>query len=177
MTAPIKFHPPKEKEEQIRIKCKDADENVVKESCPKYTGTHPENLLKMIIQLKVLEQHYNWHGDNKTDFIIQNLGQALDGRAAKKQSNLTHAHITSASMYKIQVQELVKELLGEDAEDKQKQYLEDTTKLNYINAIKYAERVKEINKYIEWFLPTAISFSKSYLTHKSISKFLRIYSS
>ena len=74
MAALIKFHSPKEIEEQITIKCKNAHGNIIKESCPNCTGTHCENLLKLIIQLKVLEQHYSWHGDNKTDYTIQNLG-------------------------------------------------------------------------------------------------------
>ena len=99
MTAPIKFCSLKEKEEEITIKCKDTDGNIMKENCPKYTGSHPENLLKTSIQLKVLEQCYISHGNNKTDFIIQNLGQAFDGRVAKKWSNLTCTQITSASKY------------------------------------------------------------------------------
>ena len=41
MTAPIKFQSPKEKEEQMTIKYKDVDQNIMKESCPKYTGTCP----------------------------------------------------------------------------------------------------------------------------------------
>ena len=98
MTAAIKFRSPKEKEEQITIKCKDADGNLVKVSCRKHTGTHPENLLDTFIELEVLRQRYNWHGDNNTDFIVQNLGRALDGRAAIKWSNLTRARMTSASM-------------------------------------------------------------------------------
>ena len=173
MTAPIKFPSLKEKEEQIIIKCKDADRNIIKESCPKYTGNHTENVFKMIIQLEVLEQHYNWHGYNKTDLIVQNPGRALDGRAAKKWSNLTRARITSASMYKTKVQKLVKESLREDAEDEQKQYLEDAIQPNDMNAIEYVERVEEINEYIEWCLPTVTSFSKCYLICKCISNGLR----
>ena len=65
-------------------------------------------------------------------------------------------------MYKTKVQELVKKLLGKDAEDQQKQYLEDTMQPNNVNAIEYVERVEDINEYIEWFSPTATSFSESY---------------
>ena len=65
-------------------------------------------------------------------------------------------------MYKMEVQELVKVLLDEDAKDEQKKYLEDTMQPNDMNAIKYAERAEEISRYMKWFFPTATTYSKSY---------------
>ena len=117
MVASIKFRFPKEEEKQSTITCKEVDGNIFKESCPKYTDTHLENLLKTITKLKVMEQQYNFHNEVKTDFTIQNLGQALDWKATRKWSTLTYAWVTNAAMYKIKVQELFKVLLGEDVED------------------------------------------------------------
>ena len=76
-------------------------------------------------------------------------------------------------MYKTKIQELVKELLGEDEEDEQNQYLEDTMQPTEMNAIEYLERVEEINEQVEWFLPIAAIFSESYIIRKCISKGLR----
>ena len=84
---------------------------------PKIYIHPPKNSLKMITQLNVLEQCYTWHDKGKTDFSVQNLGQTLDSRAAKKWSTLTGTQATNAAIY---VQMLVEELLGEVAEDEQK---------------------------------------------------------
>ena len=51
-------------------------------------------------------------------------------------------------------EELFRELIGEDAEDEQKQHLEDMMQPDDINSIKYAEQVKKINEYFKWFSPT-----------------------
>ena len=137
--APIKFRSPKEGERQISVKCKDADKNIVKESYPKYTSTHPKNFLKIITKLKVLEQCYNWCDEGNTDFSIHNLGRAIDERAIKKWFTLTCAQVTSAAMYKMKVQESVQKLLGKDAEDEQKQYFEDMVQPSDMNMIEYVK--------------------------------------
>ena len=55
--------------------------------------------------LKVMKQCYNWQNEGKTEFSIQNLGQALDRIASKKLSILTHTWVTTAAMYNMKVQE------------------------------------------------------------------------
>ena len=67
-------------------------------------------------------------------------------------------------MYTTKIQELAKKLLGQDAEDNKKQYLEDTMQPNDMNAIKYVKRVEEINEYIEWFLPIATAVERTNLS-------------
>ena len=52
-------------------------------------------------------------------------------------------------MYKTKTKELAKELIGEDAEDEQKQHLEDTMHPSNMNVVKYVERVEENNAYIK----------------------------
>ena len=77
------------------FKCKDSVGNVNKESCPKYTCTHPKSLLKTIKQLKLLEQLYNWHSEDS----------ALNGGAGMKWSAYTCAWVTSAARYNMKYQD------------------------------------------------------------------------
>ena len=81
---------------------------------------HPKTLLKMITQLEVLRQCYGWQDEGKTEFSIHNIGQAPNRKAIKNWSTHTHASVIIAAMHKTKVQELVKELFGENAEDEQK---------------------------------------------------------
>ena len=70
-------------------------------------------------------------------------------------------------MYKMKVQELVKELLSDNAEDSTLRTL-----CNQMTRMP-SKQVEEINECINLLLPTATSFSESYLICNCISKWLR----
>ena len=75
---------------QIKIKCKDAEDNEVTEYVPICAASDPpEFALDSIFEIERLEKRYGLHGAVKTKFMIQSLGRALQGRYSEKFEDLS----------------------------------------------------------------------------------------
>ncbi len=75
---------------QIKIKCKDEEDNEVTEYFPICTASSPpEFALESIFKIKHLEKKYGLHGAVKMKFMIQSLGRALQGQYSEKFKDLS----------------------------------------------------------------------------------------
>ncbi len=75
---------------QIKIKCKDAEDNEVTEYIPICMASDPSEFgLDSIFEIEHLEKRYGLHGAVKTKFMIQSLRRALQGQCSKKFKDLS----------------------------------------------------------------------------------------
>ncbi len=85
----------------IKVKCKDAEGNKVTKYLPVIGASDPQEfLLNLWDKTNVLKERYNLIASGKMKFLMQSVGQALQGQCAKKwkkfASELVIANTTAA---------------------------------------------------------------------------------
>jgi hypothetical protein len=122
-----------------------------KEECPIFTkGTQKEVLIQTIEAIIVLGNRYDWK-TGKEQLYYQNFGRALKGEPSKRWESLNDSVRTKTfDNFKKTVNELIKEIMGEDVYKDQVKYLVDTPQPTNLSTTEWCGRVAVINVGLIW---------------------------